>query len=118
MTTIYLFSLVLMAIAYIAAGIAHFRVPKFFLSIMPRWVPMPEVVNKAVGFGEVLLGITLLFSPTRSYAAVGIILLLIAVFPANVYHFQKSLKKNKMIWPTAIRLPIQLLLIYWAYSFV
>ncbi|WP_026211471.1 DoxX family protein [Lewinella cohaerens] len=118
MTTPHLFSLVLMAITYIAAGIAHFRIPKFFLSIMPKWVPMPEVVNKIVGAGEILLGIALLFPLTRSYAAIGIILLLIAVFPANVYHFQKSLQKNKMVWQTALRLPIQLLLIYWAYSFV
>jgi uncharacterized membrane protein len=107
-----------MAAVYIAAGIAHFRIPKFYLRITPKWVPAPELVNKIVGAGEVLLGISLLFPPTRTYAAIGIIILLIAVFPANVYHFQKALKKQKMVGVTALRLPVQLLLIYWAYCFV
>lgn len=118
MTITYLFSLILMATVYIVAGITHFRIPKFFLSITPKWVPAPEVVNKIVGAGEILLGILLLFPLTRSYAAIGVIVLLIAVFPANVYHFQKALKKQKMVGVTALRLPVQLLLIYWAYSFV
>ncbi|WP_367390028.1 DoxX family protein [Lewinella sp. LCG006] len=118
MTITCLFSLILMATVYIVAGITHFRIPKFFLSITPKWVPAPEVVNKIVGAGEILLGVFLFFPATRTYAAIGIIVLLIAVFPANVYHFQKALKKQKMVWVTALRLPVQLLLIYWAYSFV
>lgn len=118
MTITYLFSLILMATVYIVAGITHFRIPKFFLSITPKWVPAPELVNKIVGAVEILLGILLLFPLTRTYAAIGIIVLLIAVFPANVYHFQKALKKQKMVGVTALRLPVQLLLIYWAYSFV
>lgn len=118
MTTTFLVSLILMAAVYIAAGIAHFRIPKFFLKITPQWVANPKIVNKIVGAGEILLGTGLLFPLTRTYAAIGIIILLIAVFPANVYHFQKSLRKQKMVWQTAMRLPIQLLLIYWAYSFV
>jgi uncharacterized membrane protein len=118
MTITYLFSLILMATVYVVAGITHFRIPRFFLSITPKWVPAPEVVNKIVGAGEILLGVLLLFPPTRTYAAIGVIILLVAVFPANVYHFQKALKKQKMVWGTALRLPVQLLLIYWAYSFV
>lgn len=118
MSITYLFSLILMATVYIVAGITHFRIPRFFLSITPKWVPAPEVVNKIVGAGEILLGISLLFPSTRTYAAIGVIILLIAVFPANVYHFQKALKKQKMVGVTALRLPVQLLLIYWAYTFV
>lgn len=118
MTITYLFSLILMAAVYIVAGITHFRIPRFFLSITPKWVPAPELVNKIVGASEILLGILLFFPLTRTYAAIGIIILLIAVFPANVYHFQKALRKEKMVWATAARLPVQLLLLYWAYSFV
>lgn len=111
-------SLYLMAGIYIFAGISHFRNPKFFLKITPKWVPQPEKVNLLVGFIEVFLGLALLFEPVRSYAAVGIIALLLAVFPANFYHFQKTRAKGKMIIPTLIRLPLQFLLIYWAYSFI
>ena len=109
-------SVILMAAFYIYAGYSHFRNPKFFLKITPKWVPAPEQVNIFVGAVEILLGLLILIPQTRSLAAWGVIALLIAVFPANVYHFQKSLKKGKFVWPTLIRLPIQFLLIYWAYS--
>jgi len=107
-----------MASLYIFAGISHFRSPKFFLSITPPWVPAPEKVNILVGLIEIALGIGLFFLATRAYAAWGIIALLLAVFPANIYHFQKARKKQKQVMATMIRLPIQLLLLYWAYSFV
>ncbi|MEM6801158.1 MAG: MauE/DoxX family redox-associated membrane protein [Bacteroidota bacterium] len=107
----------LFAAFFIYAGIAHFRHPKFFLKITPPWVPEPDKVNIFVGVVEVILGIALLIPQTQSYAAWGIIALLIAVFPANVYHHQKARKKGKMVWQTMLRLPIQGLLIYWAYLY-
>ena len=116
LSEIHEYSLYLMAAFYIFAGVSHFRNPKFFLSITPKWVPEPEKVNWLVGGIEILLGILVLFPSTKNYALLGIILLLIAVFPANVYHFQKSLKKGKHVWATLLRLPIQGLLIWWAYS--
>lgn len=113
-----LISLLMMSAFYCFAGVSHFRKPKFFLKITPKWVPYPQKVNILVGIIEVMLGITLLFENTRSYAAMGIIALLIAVFPANIYHFQQAQKKRKHVIPTLIRLPIQALLIYWAYTFI
>ena len=118
MTTLTLISLLTMSAIYCIAGISHFLKPKIFLKIMPKWVPYPEQVNLLVGGIEVILGIALLFSFTRNYAAVGIIVLLIAVFPANVYHFQKARSKGVFMIPTLIRLPVQVLLIYWAYTFI
>jgi uncharacterized membrane protein len=107
-----------MAAFYIFAGYSHFKSPKFFLRITPKWVPAPEKVNILVGAIEVLLGVLVIIPATRDYGVWGIIALLIAVFPANVYHFQKALSKGKMIWQTALRLPFQALLIWWAYSFL
>jgi uncharacterized membrane protein len=118
MLTLQLISLCAMSFLYCFAGISHFWKPKIFLSITPKWVPFPLIVNIIVGIIEVILGISLLFETTRSYAAMGIIVLLIAVFPANVYHFQKARRKGKLVIPTMIRLPIQLVLIYWAYTFL
>jgi uncharacterized membrane protein len=107
-----------MSALYIIAGSYHFINPKFYLKITPKWVQKPELINQIVGTIEIILGIGFLFNSTRHYAALGIIALLVAVFPANIYHFQKSLKKGKHIIPTFIRLPIQALLIYWAFTFV
>ena len=107
-----------MSSIFVAAGIMHFISSKFFLKITPKWVPYPEIVNLLVGTVEIALGLALIFESTRSIAAIGLIMLLIAVFPANVYHFQLSLKKEKNVLATLLRLPIQGLLIYWAYSFV
>lgn len=118
MSTIKLISLLIMSVCYCFAGISHFLNPNFFLKITPKWVPYPEKVNIIVGVIEIILGIALLFSTTRSYAAMGIIALLIAVFPANIYHFQKARRKEKHVIPTLIRLPVQALLIYWAYTFI
>ena len=102
---------------FIYAGISHFRNPKFFLKITPTWVPKPDMVNIFVGIAEILLGAGLILNVTRTLAAWGIIVLLIVVFPANVYHYQKARAKGKHLIPTLIRLPIQLLLIWWAYMY-
>lgn len=118
MATPQLISLVLMSALYLLAGISHFIQPGFFLKIIPKWVPYPELTNFVVGAVELLLGMALWVSEIRSYAAMGVILLLLAVFPANVYHFQKARRKGQHVAATAIRLPFQALLIYWAYTFV
>ncbi len=110
--------LYLMAAFYAYAGISHFRKPRFFLSITPKWVPAPEKVNILVGIIEILLGIGLIIPVTRTIAAYGVIALLIAVFPANLFHHQKARKKGKLVIPTMIRLPLQLLLIWWATIYI
>ncbi len=107
-----------MAALYGFAGISHFRNPKFYLKITPPWVPAPEMVNIFVGIVEIGLAIALLIPSTRDFAIYGIIALLIAVFPANFYHFQKARKKGKFVLATALRLPIQALLILWAWSYL
>lgn len=113
-----LISPLFMSAFYIFAGISHFLRPGFFLNIIPKWVPSPKQVNLLVGSIEVLLGLGLLFTNFQSYSAWGIIALLVAVFPANVYHYQQARNKGKHVLATLIRLPIQGLLIYWAYTFV
>ena len=112
------FSLWSMAGLYILAGINHFAQPKFYLKIIPPFLPFPQMINWVSGLAEVALGILLLFPAYQSMAAWGIIALLIAVFPANIYHFMKGYRKKKMVTVLAIRLPFQLVFIWWAYGFV
>ncbi|MFK7934989.1 MAG: MauE/DoxX family redox-associated membrane protein [Saprospiraceae bacterium] len=109
--------LYIMAAFYAYAGISHFRNPRFFLKITPKWVPQPERVNLIVGAIEIALGILLVIPATRSIGAWGVIALLIAVFPANIFHHQMAREKGKFVIPTLIRLPLQFLLIYWAYQY-
>ena len=111
-------SLIIMAILYIAAGLNHFRNAKFYLKIIPPSLPFPKWVNWISGAAEVILGILLFFPNYSSLAAWGIIALLIAIFPANIYHFtSKGKTLPAPIWLLYLRLPIQFLLMYWAYTF-
>lgn len=114
--TVKLVLLYLMGIFYIYAGYSHFKIPKFFLKITPPWVPYPKKVNILIGAVEILLGILVMIPMTRSLAAWGIIILLVAVFPANIYHLTSGGAGTKVsikfLW---IRLPLQAVLIIWAW---
>lgn len=103
-----------MAAFYILAGANHFIMPNFYLKIIPPYLPFPKAINISSGILEIVLGVLLLTPMYSIYAAWGIILLLVFVFPANIYHFQIS--KGKMELLSLIRLPIQLLFVLWAFS--
>jgi len=110
-------SLYLMAAVYLLAGIMHFVKPKVYIRIIPPYLPNPELLNKIAGLAEIVLALGLLFENTRSYAALGIILLLIAVFPANLYMYQKKWRGIPS-WMLFLRLPLQVVLIWWAYIYI
>jgi uncharacterized membrane protein len=107
----------LLAILMAGAGITHFVNPGFFLRIMPPYLPLHlELVYLSGGF-EIALGALLLVPQFSRFSAWGIIALLIAVFPANIYLFQ-----NQELLPASptvhlLRLLLQFVLILWAYWF-
>jgi len=104
---------------YLLAGVLHFIFPQPFLKIVPNYIPYKIWAVYISGFFEITFGAALLFPETRTYAAIGLILLLIAVFPANLYMAQRMKKKNnKHAWIAFARLPLQLVLIYWAWMYV
>ena len=109
-------SLYIMATLYILAGVNHFIKPKFYLRIIPRYLPWHKTINYLSGIAEVLFGALLLVPAYSTLAAWGIIALLIAVFPANINHLN-SYKPGSSIplWALYIRLPFQGLLIFWAW---
>lgn len=105
----------LLALFMITAGIMHFVNPGFFLKIMPPWLPLHKELVLVSGVFEVLLGVLLLVPRISREAAWGIVALLIAVFPANIYLYQ-----NQHILPASpvvhlLRLPLQGLFILWAW---
>lgn len=113
----YLFFLYLMSLCYVMAGLAHFIKPEMFIKIIPPIFPKPALLNLLVGIFEIIFGLGLLFESSRPYAAFGIILLLIAVFPANIYMYQKGAKGIPQ-WALLLRLPLQFALIAWALAYV
>lgn len=97
------------------AGILHFVRPDFYLKMMPSYLPWHLALVYLSGLFESGLGVLLLVPRTSRLAAWGIIALLIAVFPANVYLYQ-----NQHILPASplvhlLRLPLQGVFILWAF---
>ena len=107
-----------MATLYILAGLNHFRKPKMYLRIIPPALPKPVLLNKISGLAEILLGIGLCIPAVSVWAAWGIIALLIAVFPANIY-MATNAKAGMGLpkWLLLLRLPLQVILILWAYNY-
>ena len=85
-----LFSIIIMSIFYVSVGVNHFTTPEWFLQIVPPCLPYKLELVYISGFLEILLGVMLLIPATRFYAAWGLILLLIAVYPANIYLAQTN----------------------------
>lgn len=110
-------SLYSIAVVYIISGFLHFFRPEPYLRIMPPYIPYHSAMVLLSGMAELVLGVGLLFPTTRSLAAWGIILLLIAVFPANVYMATSDKFADIPAWLRWGRLPIQGILIAWAWQF-
>ena len=110
--------LYIMILLYVAAGINHFYNPKVYISIIPPWLPYKLLLTYFSGTCEILLALLLVPIKTRRFAAWGIILLLIAVFPANIQmsvnYYQSH---NNYFWLTILRLPIQFVLVWWAFLY-
>lgn len=101
---------------YVLAGVMHFINPDFYLKIMPPYLPAHKFLVDLSGVAEIALGILLAVPATTRLGAWGIIALLIAVFPANIYLFQ-----HQEIFPDVpplvhlLRLPLQGVFILWAW---
>ena len=107
-----------MSAAYIYLGILHFIDLDFFLAIMPDYLPLHQEAVYVSGVFEILLGGMLLFKKSRKIAGWGLIMLLLAVFPANIYLAQNEAAQQAIdISQTAaiVRLPFQALFIGLAY---
>ncbi|HVP61548.1 MAG TPA: hypothetical protein VMT11_13370 [Myxococcaceae bacterium] len=104
----------------IYAGVMHFVSPGVFVRIVPRWLPAPGALVAISGACEILGGVGLLFPGTRRWAAWGLVALFIAVFPANVNMALNHLSFGRHpvpTWALWARLPLQAVLIAWAWSF-
>lgn len=109
---------IVLGVGMAAAGVLHFVYPRAYARIVPAYLPAPLTLVYVSGVAEILGGLGLLFPPTRTAAAWGLILLFIAIFPANVNMavnhtgFGPAPPPPWLLWA---RLPLQAVLIAWAY---
>ncbi len=110
-------SIYIMCFFYIIIGIDHFINPDYYLSIVPSYLNFHYELVLISGFFEILFGFGLL-TKYRKQSAIGLILLLIAVFPANLFLIQNEEAQIALNIDTntaIIRAPFQLLFLAIAY---
>ncbi|RZL07520.1 MAG: DoxX family membrane protein [Hymenobacter sp.] len=102
----------LLAVVFVGAGILHFIHPETYLRIMPPALPAPRLLVLLSGVAEVVGGLGLLLPATRRWAVWGLLALLVAVLPANVYMLQLHEQLHIPQWVLWARLPLQPLLMW------
>jgi uncharacterized membrane protein len=110
----------LMGALYITTGTLHFLITRRYVAIMPPYLPAPRELVLISGAAEIAGGVGVLAPspPIRRAAAWGLVALLIAVMPANIYMVTDHEKFLGIpLWVAVLRLPLQLPLIYWAWRY-
>lgn len=111
-------SLAVLAAIFVAAGVLHFVITDEYVRIMPRYLPAHRELVLLSGACEIAGGLGLLWARTRRAAAIGLVLLLLAVWPANLGMAMdaraaaKPFLQQALLWA---RLPLQPLLMLWVW---
>ncbi len=106
------------ALGFVFAGVTHFTSPERFLAMMPPFIPAPEEMVALSGAAELAGALGLMIPATRRLAGIGLIVLLIAVFPANIYVAMTGKSVAGLPdarWYYWARLPFQLVYIGWVW---
>lgn len=107
-----------LAAVFAGAGAMHFVLPDAYARIVPPYLPHPVLLVYVSGFLEMAGGVGLLLPPVRRAAAVGLVLLLLAVWPANLQMVLAARAAHAPAWAVALlwaRMPLQLLLMAWVW---
>jgi len=102
---------------FLIGGIAHFVFTDIEMRIVPPYIPWPRLAVLASGLFELAGAAGLVSRSTRRAAGVGLLLLTLAVTPANIYMLQRHDLFDIPIWLLVARLPLQvalLALIWWS----
>jgi uncharacterized membrane protein len=105
------------AALFVVSGVGHFVAADTFVRMIPPYLPYPRALVLVSGILEIALGVLLLVPRSARLAAWGLIALLVAVFPANVHIY-----RHQELFPIPplvhlLRLPMQAVLILWAYAY-
>lgn len=111
--------LYLMAVMYVIAGIIHFIKPKMYMRIMPRYLPNHKLLVYMSGIAEIVLGIGLCFPMIKAWSIYGIIAMLIVFLLVHFYMLSgKKASAGIPKWILMLRIPLQFVLMYWAWSYL
>ena len=109
---------VVMGALYMLAGVSHFVATRFYVRIVPDYLPAHRQLVLVSGAAEVAGGLGVLLPWTQQAAAWGVVSLLVAVMPANVWMVQHPERWPEIpMWALWVRLPLQLPLIWWAWRY-
>jgi uncharacterized membrane protein len=104
------------ALLFLTSGTCHFLLTRFFVAIMPPFLPLHRDAVYASGFFELVGALGLLLPATRRAAGLGLFVLTILVTPANVHMWAHpelfpDIPQSLLFW----RLPAQaaLLAVIW-----
>lgn len=105
-------------VLFVVAGALHFKNPRTYEAIVPPFLPAHRQLVLISGFFEIVGGAGVMLPRTRALAAYGLIALLVAVFPANIYMAADHQRFEKLVPPWALygRLPLQFVMIWWIWS--
>ena len=111
------FFLFLLSAFFTYAGFHHLFAPDFYVSIMPPWIPAHLALVYISGVFEIMGGIGVLIPRFRALAGLGLVALLVAVYPANLYMaFNPEMFPDIPVMALYVRLVLQFVDFYWAYS--
>lgn len=108
---------IVLALAFLAAGVLHLAVPGPFLGITPDWVPFPEQTIVLTGLTEIAGSVGLMIPRLRSAAGIGLAIYAVCVFPANIRHAIDDLGSVTPLLGWAYhgpRLLFQPVIVWWA----
>lgn len=106
------------ALFFMGAGALHFILPGPYRAMMPSYLPWHAALVALSGAAELAGGMGLLFMPTRRAAGIGLVVLLVAVVPANVEMLSRYREQGVgwfaelLLW---LRLPLQFALLWWVW---
>lgn len=108
-----------MASLYILAGVLHWIYPRVYEKITPHWIPFKSTAVALTGMLEVGFGIGLFFPVFREPSLYGIMILLLLFLPVHTHMLQDPKAAMGIpSWALFLRIPLQGLLMYWAYGYL
>jgi len=115
----YPWHLYLMALIYVVAGLMHFIRPKIYMRILPGYLPGHKYLVTFSGLAEIILGVAICFAATKNFAIYFVIIMLTFFLPVHLHMlFDKKASMGLPRWMLIWRIPLQFLLMFWAYSYL
>ena len=98
----------------IIAGVNHFIKPAMYAPFIPEFLPN-VAINYLTGFVEITLGVGVFIPKFRSMATLGILIMMLVFLPLHIIDVFKENPAIGSHQVAIIRLPIQFVLILWAW---